>query len=226
MRSFWLNLQDAVEGTPLLVAPAKGGAKGECLRCYYIRRGSFKDLDAAELRTLIFKNPALKTKFRSLRRRHIKLTTRNPGSRPRHESVDVKHYTERKDESYCDIYQEGERMALTDYINTKITDEQIRKKLKTVAQKKAYVSNDDMGTEGVIIVASSSTKKVRMGSRVSASQIRQEEHENSAAAKSKQEKNKLNNQMQVNTKDGLLSLPTSLYLFTLSLDNFLCQVFC
>ena len=30
-------------------------------------------------------------------------------------------------------------MALTDYINT--TDEQIRKKLKTVAQKKAYVSN-------------------------------------------------------------------------------------
>ena len=32
-------------------------------------------------------------------------------------------------------------MALTDYINTKITDEQIRKKLKTVAQKKAYVSN-------------------------------------------------------------------------------------
>ena len=62
MRSFWLNLQDAVEGTPLLVATAKGGAKGECLRCYYIRRGSFKDLDAAELRTLIFKNPALKTK--------------------------------------------------------------------------------------------------------------------------------------------------------------------
>ncbi|CAK9074797.1 unnamed protein product, partial [Durusdinium trenchii] len=143
MRSFWLNLQDAVEGTPLLVAPAKGGAKGECLRCYYIRRGSFKDLDAAELRTLIFKNPALKTKFRSLRRRHIKLTTRNPGSRPRHESVDVKHYTERKDESYCDIYQEGEWMALTDYINTKITDEQIRKKLKTVAQKKAYVSNEE-----------------------------------------------------------------------------------
>ena len=138
--------KDAPEGHPLTVVSCKGTDSGECLRCYYIRRGSFKEVDAAMMRRLIRKNPALKDKllagqeipvsqvlvffeinyirlwfwlfkcclawviagprFRGLRRKHIKQTARNPRARPRHETIDLRHFTEKKDEGFIDIFQD------------------------------------------------------------------------------------------------------------------------
>ena len=101
-----------------MVVNSKGINQGECLRCYYILRGSFRKIDAGMMRKLLRQHASLKDKFlgleavvtflrfRSLRRRHIKATSRNPKAKPRHEAVDVRHFTEKKDSSYCDIYQD------------------------------------------------------------------------------------------------------------------------
>ncbi|CAK9064266.1 unnamed protein product [Durusdinium trenchii] len=192
---------DAVDGAAMTVTPCKGVNKGECLRCFYICRGSFKNVESGMLRGLLKKNANLRDKFRSLRKKHIRITTRSPGTRPRHESIDVRHFTEKKNEAFVDIFEEGEWMSISDYIDTKIDDEKIKKKLKTQAQKRAYVTNDDMGVDGVIILPNAKVKKVRMGSRVSSAQLRREEHADGQDAKAAAEKNKICTAMDVNTKD-------------------------
>ena len=58
--------QDAVPGTSLMVTPCRDSTKGECTRCFYIRRGSFKKLKVAELRKALLKSKSLKDKFLSV----------------------------------------------------------------------------------------------------------------------------------------------------------------
>ena len=41
----------------------------------------------------------------ALRRRHVQTVCLNPKARPRHESIDVKLYTERRKESYVDFFE-------------------------------------------------------------------------------------------------------------------------
>ncbi|CAK9064045.1 unnamed protein product, partial [Durusdinium trenchii] len=198
---------DAVDGAAMTVTPCKGVNKGECLRCFYIRRGSFKNVESGMLRGLLKKNANLRDKFRSLRKKHIRITTRSPGTRPRHESIDVRHFTEKKNEAFVDIFEEGEWMSISDYIDTKIDDEKIKKKLKTQAQKRAYVTNDDMGVDGVIILPNAKVKKVRMGSRVSSAQLRREEHADGQDAKAAAEKNKICTAMDEEETAALGDMP-------------------
>lgn len=56
-------LQDAVPGSALTVTACKANNKGECHRCFYIRRGSFRKLSAGQLRALLKKHPSLREKF-------------------------------------------------------------------------------------------------------------------------------------------------------------------
>ena len=44
-------------------------------------------------------------RFMALRRRHVQTVCLNPKARPRHESIDVKLYTERRKESYVDFFE-------------------------------------------------------------------------------------------------------------------------
>ncbi|CAK9095228.1 unnamed protein product [Durusdinium trenchii] len=64
----------------------------------------------------------------------------NTPDEEKHEAIDVRHFTETKDSTFCDIYQdwEGKWMAIADYINEKVTDPAQKKKLRTHAQKKNY----------------------------------------------------------------------------------------
>ncbi|CAJ1413162.1 unnamed protein product [Effrenium voratum] len=181
---------DAPPGTALLVQSPRGVSHGMCLRCYYIKRGSFGGLKSGELRRLMRKNIALKDKFLSLSL-----------ARPRHETVDVRLYTERRDESYVDMWQEGEWMSLKDYVEAKL-DPETQKKLKTTAQKRSYVTKDDLGVEGVIILPESKTKRVRMGTRKSSSRVKQGEHADGKDMDVAHQKNKSNLELEVNTKDS------------------------
>ena len=54
--------QDAPPGHSLRVSTAKNDNKGLCLKCYYIKRGSFGSLKTGELVDLIKSTPALKDK--------------------------------------------------------------------------------------------------------------------------------------------------------------------
>ncbi|CAJ1403285.1 unnamed protein product [Effrenium voratum] len=199
-QSFEQQDEDAPPGTALLVSP-RGVSHGMCLRCYYIKRGSFGGLKSGELRRLMRKNIALKDKFRSLRRKQVRASSRNPKARPRHETVDVRLYTERRDESYVDMWQEGEWMSLKDYVEAKL-DPETQKKLKTTAQKRSYVTKDDLGVEGVIILPESKTKRVRMGTRKSSSRVKQGEHADGKDMDVAHQKNKSNLELEVNTKDS------------------------
>ncbi|CAK9065706.1 Uncharacterized protein SCF082_LOCUS34156 [Durusdinium trenchii] len=184
-----------------MVTPCRDSTKGECTRCFYIRRGSFKKLKVAELRKALLKSKSLKDKFRGLRRKHIKTTTRNPRAKPRHEVVDVRHFTEKKDKNFCQIYQEGKWMSITDYVNEKVTDPQQKKKLKTLAQKRTYVTKDELGVEGVIILPDSKTKLVRIGAGVSTSRSKRSEYVDSKDASAAHDKIKHTVSMALNTKD-------------------------
>lgn len=55
--------EDAVDGAAMTVTPCKGVNKGECLRCFYIRRGSFKNVESGMLRGLLKKNANLRDKL-------------------------------------------------------------------------------------------------------------------------------------------------------------------
>ena len=57
-------VQDSVPGyPPVMVVATKGTDKGECMRCFYCRRGSFKGMTARMFRKLLRKHPALRDKF-------------------------------------------------------------------------------------------------------------------------------------------------------------------
>ena len=45
-------------------------------------------------------------RFCTLRRRHVHQTALNPRARPRHESIDVRLYTEKKKSDYLDFYND------------------------------------------------------------------------------------------------------------------------
>lgn len=44
-------------------------------------------------------------RFRQLRRKHVRVTAKNPRAKPRHEIINTKLYVESKNENFCDIYQ-------------------------------------------------------------------------------------------------------------------------
>lgn len=46
-------------------------------------------------------------RFRSLRKKHLTQTCLHPKARPRHESIDVKLYTDKRKEKYLDFFQVG-----------------------------------------------------------------------------------------------------------------------
>ena len=72
---------------------------------------------------------------------------------------------------------------------------------------------DETGEEGVIIIVpEDGTKKVRMGTRVSADKIRQSEHEGGAQMKDAHERNKGIARLEVNDQahNSSLMLATSL----------------
>ena len=65
---------------------------------------------------------------------------------------------------------------------------------------------DDLGVEGVIIIENPNVKKVRLGSKVSSSQIKREEHVDGKDAQSFHLKNLEATKMETNTKDLSMEL--------------------
>ena len=60
--TFQIPWQDAPEGCNMQVTTAKGDERSMCIRCYYIRRGSFASMKQHELLSLLQTCPPLKTK--------------------------------------------------------------------------------------------------------------------------------------------------------------------
>lgn len=60
--TFHIPWQDAPEGCNMQVTTAKGDERSMCIRCYYIRRGSFVSMKQHELLSLLQTCPPLKTK--------------------------------------------------------------------------------------------------------------------------------------------------------------------
>lgn len=97
-----------------------GETRGLCLRCYYIKRGSFNQLKAQELLELVWSTPALRDKllssipsssvvgprFRSMRKRHVVCMCNNPKGRPRHEAINLKLYTEARESQFTELFQD------------------------------------------------------------------------------------------------------------------------
>ena len=57
------SLQDAPEGHVLLVQPAKDDASNICLKCFYVKRGSFNKLKIMDLLAVLFLVPTLQDKL-------------------------------------------------------------------------------------------------------------------------------------------------------------------
>lgn len=60
---FSIPVQDAPSHVQMIVVSAKGDDKTLCLRCYYIKRGSFAKLQMREFLTVLRTIPALKQKL-------------------------------------------------------------------------------------------------------------------------------------------------------------------
>ena len=60
------SLQDCPPGHSLVVSTAKNDNKGTCLKCYYIKRGSFQALKMNELVEMLRTNAPLKDKLLAL----------------------------------------------------------------------------------------------------------------------------------------------------------------
>lgn len=45
-------------------------------------------------------------RFRSLRKAHLKAVLKNPKAKPRHQVLDLKHYTKKKQSNYVDFSQD------------------------------------------------------------------------------------------------------------------------
>ena len=95
-----------------------------------MKRGSFGKLGQSEFLKVLQQVPALKEKllglessmsesahdrlgqiffelrFDGLRKKHVVRTVLNPKSRPRHEAIDVRHYTSSLTQHYCDFFED------------------------------------------------------------------------------------------------------------------------
>lgn len=128
----------------LILICSKSTDSGICMRCFYCKRGSFPKMNMHEFLQLIFRYPALRTKwlvfhfipglfcfctvlrlspfvqrsfqelrgriktlyspssccffprFLGMRKKHLVQVTLNPKSRPRHETINVKLFTQKK----------------------------------------------------------------------------------------------------------------------------------
>ncbi|CAK9078029.1 unnamed protein product, partial [Durusdinium trenchii] len=181
--------EDADGDTSITVTSAKGDNRALCHRCFYIGRGSLGKLKMIDLVKLLKKSTALRKKFRSLRKAHLKAVLKNPKAKPRHQVLDLKHYTKKKQSNY-----EAEWTELSAYFNEKAPAD-VRKKVLGLK-----LQQDDRGIEGVLVMADSSKKKVRIGSKVSTESVRQAEHESGTARNQAHEKESEKLQMQINEK--------------------------
>ena len=113
---------------------------------------------AQEQVSRFFCSGAYELRFLSLRKKHTTALCLNPKAKPRHEVIDVKHYSERRKKSYLDFFeagsaftclfqltgfrlhtaQEGEWMSVEDYFDEN-ADETIKRKIKTHAAKRNWI---------------------------------------------------------------------------------------
>ncbi|CAK9091159.1 unnamed protein product [Durusdinium trenchii] len=198
--------KDALPGVTMTVTtPKQDAGLPICLKCSYIKRGSFKKLTVGEFLRLKRKCRPLSDKIASLRRKLVQALCRNPKAKPRHEVVDHKFYTTRTSSDYIDFRQEGTWHDLKEYFD-KVADEDSKKKLRSVSQKKAYLEKlgiriqaDERGVEGVVIIEG--PKKVLLGHRMSASKTKQSEHADKASMDELQKEDAAKLQISAQTKD-------------------------
>ncbi|CAE7218544.1 unnamed protein product, partial [Symbiodinium pilosum] len=176
----WSTALDAPEGHVLLVQPAKDDASNICLKCFYVKRGSFNKLKIMDLLAVLFLVPTLQDKFANLRRNHVRVICANPKARPRHESIDVKMYTEKKTSKYVDFQQEGDWLSVDEYFFQKAPAD-AKKKYKTSAAKKNW-------------------KKVLVGTRMSVDKLKRDEHESGQQMEAAFQRDGLKIEMDTNTK--------------------------
>ncbi|CAE7796920.1 unnamed protein product [Symbiodinium sp. CCMP2456] len=99
--------EDAPSGHVLIVMSSKGDNKLLCLKCFYVKRGSFKKLSIREFVAVLRMIPSLNDKFLNLRRNHVRQTCLSPGTKPRHEAINVRLYAQQRTSSYIDFQQVG-----------------------------------------------------------------------------------------------------------------------
>ncbi|CAK9057242.1 unnamed protein product [Durusdinium trenchii] len=133
--------QDEAEGVSLQVVSAKGDNKAICRPCFYIHRGSLGKVKLRALFKLLRKSPALRKKFRSLRRIYVRRTAANPKAKPRHEVLDIKHYVQKRQSKYIDFYQERADWQELDSYFREHAPQDVKKKVKTAAAKRNWITN-------------------------------------------------------------------------------------
>ncbi|CAE7402196.1 unnamed protein product [Symbiodinium sp. CCMP2592] len=207
--------EDAPAGHVLLVVSSKGDNKLLCLKCFYVKRGSFKRLSVREFIAILRMMPSLNDKFINLRRNHVRQTCLQPGAKPRHEAINVRLYAEQRTSSYINFQQaEGTWIEIGDYFEEKAPAD-IKKKCRTLAAKKNWIVNaldmkiqqDERGVEGVIILPDSKRRKVLIGTKMAADKIRRSEVETGADLEAAFQRDSSKLQAEVNTEDSRVAGP-------------------
>ncbi|CAK9073022.1 unnamed protein product, partial [Durusdinium trenchii] len=92
---------------------------------------------------------------------------------------------------------DAEWTELNAYFSEKAPDE-VKRKIKTTAAKKNWITKDDRGIDGVIVIPDVNKKRVRIGTKMSTESVRQSQHESGTARDEAYQKQSKKLDLQVN----------------------------
>ena len=187
---FWESASGQADEASGQVAAKVSFVKGrdnECAKCWYVRRGSFKKTSQVDLNSKIAEHPPVEEKWTELRRAQVQIA---PGKKkPRHELVDLTYLTKKTEESFVQLYTDGEFVPLKAYCD------ELKKnnKFKNDAQRQRFVeeqchckviTDPESGKLGVCVAEErgDGRKRMRMGSRMASVRERVQAHASKESA--------------------------------------------